>query len=389
MGLIDSLMGQTVSVIEWKDPSPDLLFWRWDGGNDEIKRASKLIINPGQSALFVYEGEVKAIHTQPGLFELRTANIPFWTTLTKIMQGFQSEHKANIFFIRTTELLNQKWGTKAPVKYEDPKYKFPVGLRANGNFSFRIINLSEFFHNIASVRHAYAVSEIRVAIVDRILTPLTDLFAESGFSYAEIDKNRVELSALLRQKLSDDFKTLGFELTDFRIENTDFDEDTKKRIDKISDKIADAHAIRALGDIDPTSMKNFAAVEQLSALKTAAGNPGSGANVVVGMGAGAAMGQMFGNPGAPVAPPPPATASTVACGSCQGAMEEKAKFCPNCGKPNPRQAVVICVSCKKNIQMGVKFCPECGSSQQSKCPDCLIEVASGTKFCPGCGKKLV
>ncbi|HMM61612.1 MAG TPA: SPFH domain-containing protein, partial [Candidatus Rifleibacterium sp.] len=63
---------QTRSVIEWKDADPDLLIWRWDGASDELKNASKLIINPGQAAIFVYEGQIRAIHDYPGMFELKT-----------------------------------------------------------------------------------------------------------------------------------------------------------------------------------------------------------------------------------------------------------------------------------------------------------------------------
>ena len=92
---------------------------------------------------------------------------------------------------------------------------------------------------------------------------------------------------------------LGFDLTDFRIENTDFDEDTRARIGKIADSIAQAAAIGALGGVDAQAMQNYASVQQLSALNTAAANEGGMAGMGVGMGAGFAMGQnMMGGFGA-------------------------------------------------------------------------------------------
>ena len=78
------------------------------------------------------------MHETEGMYELSTANIPFITTLTKFMQSFVSEHKVGIYYFWRTEFVNQKWGTPAPIKYADPIYKFPVGLRAFGNFSFKI-----------------------------------------------------------------------------------------------------------------------------------------------------------------------------------------------------------------------------------------------------------
>ncbi|RCK80980.1 MAG: hypothetical protein OZSIB_2357 [Candidatus Ozemobacter sibiricus] len=375
------------SVIEWKDPSPDVLIWRWDGGSDELKNASKLLINPGQAAIFVYQGQVQAIHDYPGLFDLRTANIPFWTTITKFMQGFASEHKANIYFVRLTEFLNQKWGTKAPIKYEDPKYKFPVGLRAFGNFSFKIVEPRKFFTEVTSTRHVFTVAEIRTIIVDRLMTPLTDLFAASGYSYAEIDRKRVELSEALRKRVADIFPPLGFELTDFRIENTDFDEDTKRRINKIADQMAEAQAVRALGDIDGASMNNYTRVEQLKAIQAAAQNPGGMAGMGIGLGAGLGMGQGMAQAFQPMSGAPSGGA-TVPCSGCRSPMDANARFCPNCGKPNTA-GKAACVKCQALITAGAKFCPECGAPQSAPaCPGCQKPLAAGARFCPECGYKL-
>lgn len=392
MGLFDTLKGQVRSVIEWKDPDGDILIWRWNGSNDELKNASKLIINPGQAAIFVYEGQIKAIHDYAGMFDLKTANIPFWTTITKIMQGFESEHKANIYFVKLTECMNQKWGTKAPIKYTDPVYKFPVGMRAFGNFSFHITDVRNFFTGIAGTADVYPVSQIKNIIVDRILLHITDLFAESGLSYAEIDSQRVELSTKLTEIVAPDFEKLGFEMTDFRIENTDFDEKTQERIDKISDSMADAQVMNALGGVNAQSMNNFATVEKLKAMNTAAGNEGmAGAGMGMGMGAGMGMGmgnmmgQTFQQPvqQAPAAP----AAATIPCSNCGKPMNENAKFCPECGTPNSK-GKVACVACKAMIGEGLKFCPECGKPQSATCPECKKPVKAGAKFCPECGFKL-
>ena len=390
MGFFDGVKNQLRSVIEWKDPGPDILIWRWDGSGDELKNCSKMLVNPGQAALFVYEGAVKAVHLQPGLFELATANIPFWTTITKFMQAFESEHKANIYFVRTTEFLDQKWGTKGPIKYEDPKYKFPVGLRAFGNFSFRIVNPESFFVNIAGTRNYFSIAEIRTAIVDRMLTPLTDLMAESGFSYIEIDKNRVELSDQLFAGLKEILTKLGFELTDFRIENTDFDDDTRARIGKIADKIAEAQAVSAMGQVDPNGMRNYAAIEQLAALRDAAKNEGGIAGLGVGIGAGVGLGQsmggLFSQPIQPQQQPQQVPQAGSTCVKCNALMAAGAKFCPDCGTAVPSQPV--CPACSKPVNVGARFCHECGKQLSTVCPTCAKPVAQDAKFCAECGAKM-
>ncbi|MBU1106269.1 MAG: SPFH domain-containing protein [Candidatus Riflebacteria bacterium] len=378
---------QMRSVIEWKDADPDLLIWKWNGTNDELKDASKLIINPGQAAIFVYEGQIKAIHDYPGLFELKTANLPFWTSISKIMQGFTSEHKANIYFIRISTFLNQKWGTKSPVKYTDPVYKFPVGMRAFGNFSFSITDVRKFFTEFSSNADVYPISAIRNVIVDRIMLPMTDVFATSGFSYADIDSKRMELSKKLAELVAPEFLPLGFEMSDFRIENTDFDEKTQERIDKISDKMADAHAINAMGNINTQGLNAYSTIERLNAMNTAAANPNGMAGMGVGMGAGMGLGAgmgMMGGMGMPQQAQP-AAAATINC-SCGAAMNQNAKFCPDCGKPNS-QGKVACIGCGAQIKEGAKFCPDCGKPQSASCPKCSASIPGGVKFCPECGEK--
>lgn len=271
---------QLRSVIQWDTPDPSLLFQRWSGNGDEIKNASKLIVGPGQGCIFVYEGRVQAAYTQEGLFEIKTANLPFLTTLRKLMQNFQSEHKVGFYFFRTTQMLNLKWGTESLIKYEDPTYKFPVGLRAFGNYSMRIVDGRTFFQQVVGGAAEYAVSAIRESLNARLVQPLTDFFAEAGYSYTQIDPNREEIASAIAAKLRFDFDQLGFRLEDFRIEGTSFDQDTMRRINRIADVHAEAQAANAAG-------VSFAQLQQLEALREAARNPGaagSGMAVAVGMG---------------------------------------------------------------------------------------------------------
>ncbi len=281
-----SVKNQLRSVIEWKNPSTEAIFEIWSSGLDEIKNASKLILNPGQGCVFVYEGKIQAVYVTPGIVELATANIPFWTTVTKFMQGFVSEHKVGIYFFRSNQLVDLNWGTTSPIKYEDPKYKFPVGLRAFGNFSVQINQAEWFIQNISGIKDLFTSTELRQIISSRILQPLTDSFAEMKYTYTEIDAHRNEIAATLLTNLKEDFLKLGFNLLDFRIEGTSFDDETMKRINRIADITAEAQAAQAAG-------LNYAQMQQLDAMKEAAKNPGGGAGLGMGAGIGFGFGQQM------------------------------------------------------------------------------------------------
>jgi membrane protease subunit (stomatin/prohibitin family) len=297
MAIFDGIRRQLRSVIEWRDPNPDALFYEWSDNGDEIKNASKLIVGPGQGCIFVYEGKVQGVIEEQCLVTLETDNIPFWTTIKNFMQFFESHHKVGIYFFRRTEILNQKWGTTASIKYDDPKYKFPVGLKAYGNYSYRISDGRDFFVNVVGSHGDFLVEDFRKVMSERIIHPLSDFLAESKFSYADIDANRIEIAKGVTAKLGVDFGKLGFVMTDFRIEGTNFDDETLTRINRIADVTAEAQAAQVAG-------VDYAKLQQLEAMREAARNEGGAAGAGVGLGAGIGLGQVMaqGLQNPPVAP---------------------------------------------------------------------------------------
>jgi membrane protease subunit (stomatin/prohibitin family) len=273
------IKNQMRSVIQWDNPAPDALVYRFMDRGDEIKNASKLIINPWQGVVMVYQGKIQDVMTESGTFDIATDNIPFITTLSKFMQAFESENKVGIYFFKTTIITDQKWGTKSPIKYIDPQYKFPIGMRAYGNFSFRISDFTHLFTNYIGTQDLVTLDSLRTVISDRIVAPLTDVFATAGFGYNDIDQNRLELSKKVQEATKDDFAPFGLELSDFRIENTDFDDDTQVRIRTIADTQAQSIAAQS-------AWVSYADMQKLGALRDAAKNEGGSAGVFMGIWAG-------------------------------------------------------------------------------------------------------
>ena len=54
MGLFSN---QFSNVVDWNETREGVLFYKWQ--NKEIKKGSKLIIRPGQDAIFLYNGVVE------------------------------------------------------------------------------------------------------------------------------------------------------------------------------------------------------------------------------------------------------------------------------------------------------------------------------------------
>jgi membrane protease subunit (stomatin/prohibitin family) len=288
MGIGNFFRNQLAEVIRWDDPSPNLLVWKYPSANDEIKNASKLLIGPGQGALLVYEGAVTDILEEPGIYDLETENHPFITTLLRLRTAFESEHKMLLFFYRKSENVAQGWGTAQPIKYLDPIYGFPVEVGANGSFSFKITDAGYLFTEVTGARDAYTVTEARQLLQSRFPQAIAAVLATAGVSYQNIDSQLPDLAALITAQLTPELRRLGFALTDFKLNGTQFDEGTKKRIDQVSDVLAESLAAGKGG-------LSYVEMEKLKALRDAARNEGGLAGAGLQLGAGMELGKTFNN----------------------------------------------------------------------------------------------
>ena len=286
MGLKSFFRKQLSTVIEWTNQDANILFCKIPTPTDEIKNASKLIVAPGQGCILVYEGKIQDLITEQGVYLLESDNHPFITTLLKLRQNFESEHKMSIYFFRQAELINQGWGTATPVKYVDKIYNFPVELGAYGNYSFKIDQPQAMFENIIGSKDIFTANEMKEIVNARIAPELTSYLSNASYSYREIDKHLSDISKEMQSSLNTIFVGLGLSITDFRIEATSFDEETKSRIDKIADLTAEALSATEVG-------LDYVQLEKLRALRDAAKNEGGLAGAGLQLGVGMELGKAF------------------------------------------------------------------------------------------------
>jgi len=281
---------QMLSNIQWTTQSPDTLVWKFPDADQVLQKGSTVIVGPGQAMLFVNDGKPAGAVIVPGSYDLSTNSFPFFSSILAVFRGMDTKHKAKIFFVNLNEIPNVKWGTKSPIQYSDPIYKFPVGLRAFGNYSFKITDVDKFFTEFVGDRDQLTLSEFQDNLTDRIIQPITDSLATASFAFTEIAAQRDELSKSISEKIVGDFVPFGFTMKDFRIENTDFDEETQKRVGSVSDQQAIAAQANALAGVDEAGYARVVELQKMAAMKEAAANPGGIAGMGVGMGVGVGMG---------------------------------------------------------------------------------------------------
>lgn len=121
MAFGDFVKSQFLDVIEFVDESQGkLLVSKFERkyvtesgiGKDEIRQGSQVIVRNGQAAVFVSQGVISDI-LLPGRYTLDTKNLPLLSEIDAIPTLMNSPIKSDLYFVNTTQFLNNKWGTKS------------------------------------------------------------------------------------------------------------------------------------------------------------------------------------------------------------------------------------------------------------------------------------
>ena len=236
-------------------------------------------------------------------------------------------------------ILGNKYGTPNPIPYlvVDPNInlRLTIGLRANGEYSYRMVNPASFYANVCgNVEEQYTRDKIDSQLKSEIITVLGPSLAKlgTGLEYHEISFHTEKLAEILNEALSTKWREgRGLEIVNFGITCSASPEDDKK--------IKELQATAVMRD--PTMAAAALVGAQSDAMRAAAANQGGAMQGFLGLGmatqAGGMnpqalfqMGQQNPQP-APQATPTPASGTAWAC-SC-GHTGNTGKFCAECGKP--------------------------------------------------------
>jgi membrane protease subunit (stomatin/prohibitin family) len=379
MGILDAIRTQFIEVIEWLDDSGNTMLYRFPVHDQEIKNGARLTVRESQTAVFVFQGQIADVFP-PGLYTIDGGNTPVLTKLGAWKHGFTSPFKAEVYFVNTKQFTDLKWGTPNPVMMRDTDFGM-VRLRAFGIYSIRVAEPRAFLKEIAGTNARFETEDIEGQLRRTLVSGFSDAVAESKIAALDLAAHYDELGGVLRNKLDQEFKSFGLELTKFVIENISLPPEVEAAMDKRT-------SMGVIGDVG-----RYAQFQAADAMRDAAQNPSGGAGLGAGLGAGFAVGNvMAGALSNATNQPGSGTGSvaTIKCPKCGAATPSASKFCNECGaKTDVAAPAVLCVKCGATLHPGAKFCSECGSSQEKeKCSKCQAELAPGAKFCKECGTKV-
>ncbi|MBU8685406.1 SPFH domain-containing protein [Bacillus haynesii] len=315
---------QFANVVEWDEFRDDMIFYKWN--NREIKKGSRLIIRPGQDAVFLNNGKIEGIFQDEGDYDIESEIIPFLSTLKGFKFGFNSGMRAEVLFVNTKE-FTVKWGTKNAINI--PAAGLPGGMpiRANGTFNFKVNDYVALIDKIAGVKDHYVVEDIKIRITSILDQLLMKWITKEGKDMFNLQANAFDIAKGIKEDLDMEIISDGITITGFNIMSFNY----PKEIQDMITKNASHGMVGDLNRYQQISMTDGMA----SGKMTGGGAASDMAGMMMGMNvANQMMNQMNQNQQAQTQTPPStpqAAAKPNFCPNC-GTKTGEANFCPNCGQ---------------------------------------------------------
>lgn len=313
---------QFANVIEWEEFRDDMIFWKWS--NREIKKGSRLIIRPGQDAIFLYNGRIEGIFKDEGDYNIESEIIPFLSTLKGFKFGFNSGMRVEVLFVNTKE-FTVKWGTKNAINIPTPGMPGGMPVRANGTFNFKVNDYVALIDKVAGIKERYLVDDVKIRITAILDQLLMKWISKEGKNMFNLQANAYEIAKGIKEDLDMEVLSDGFTITGFNIMSFSYPKEIQEMINKNA-------SFGMVGDME--RYKNISIIEGMSSGKMGGGSvAGDMAGMMMGMNIAKEMMKDMDNSNESKAP-----------ASGPASAGKRPNFCPNCGEKNT----------------GSNFCPNCG-----------------------------
>lgn len=358
MGLIKAAVSAVGSTLadQWKeyirceDLGQDILMKKVTTKNGVISKDSAIQVSPGQTAIILQNGKVLDATAEEGIYTFDESTTPsffagqfgavfkdMWTRFT--FNGATGKEQV-VFYLNTKDIINNNYGTPAPVPYQDWSHPVPnqmtgevtplrVSVKCFGKYTFKINDPAIFMSKIAGTADEYRKEELVEQMRAEVVGAFQNVLNELGNSahkvpVLELPSSTDEIKKMMEEKVFDQpIRDRGLSIVGFVVESVTLDDESNKKIDNYE---LSSNSYMQQGSLVGSYGQ---------AVQDAAKNEGGAMNGFMGVGMmNMASGNMFG-----------AAVSNATQPQQQAGIQGGANFCPNCGKP----------------VNGENFCPNCGN----------------------------
>ena len=236
MGLIKAVTGSVIGTIldTWKDYfvcdslDNDTLMVRgtkkgYGGSNDVITNGSGIVVNEGQCALVIEEGNILEVAAEPGSYTFDSSLSPsifdggleglknsFKEAVERFTFGGEANKSQRVYYVNTKEIMDNRFGTPTPIPFrvvfdKATGSEVEIAVRCNGEFTFRIVDPVIFYQRVAGNKAARFEKEDLISIMKSemldALNPTFGKLSDLGIRYSELPVHTTEIKEALREGL--------------------------------------------------------------------------------------------------------------------------------------------------------------------------------------------
>lgn len=273
----------------------DSSFLIWRQPEEDFNTHSKLIVMPGETAVFVDGGNVVQTFEE-GTYELSTNNYPFIGRLKNCITGGISTFNCVIYFFRKADSGEIKWGTSDPIQVRDKVYGIRTSVQARGSYKVRIENPVLFLeklvgNNIRYQEQSDLMGYFKNEMLTKIKSCINKFLLEYEHELIGLEAYLSEISGDIEKQINEMFVPYGLSCVNFSVmalavdtaKYDDIDEAQIANVKKVKQGIGQNTYMNTLGN-------NWDKMQSASIMRSFAQNEGGGSITSMGAGLGVAMG---------------------------------------------------------------------------------------------------
>ena len=401
MGLIKAAKEAASSTLhdQWKeailceDMTNDILMVKKTTPTGVITNKSTIIVGPGQCAIIYDNGRVIDATAEEGFYTFDTSSSPsffagqFGAVFKEMWQRFTygggTAKEQAVFFFNIKEIMNNKFGTPAPIPFQDWAHPIPnqmtntltplrVKIKCFGTYTFRMIDPAVFMNRLAGTASVYRTSQVVEQIKSEVIAVFQNVTNELGTEKykvpaLEMPSQTDEIRTMMDEKVFDEkIRERGLKIESFVVESVTLDEESEKKIDDYElssnaymqqGKMVSAYsdAVKSAAANDKGAMNGFMGIGMMNMSTGNAVN-----NMVGGAFTNTENSRIDLSNQAQTSDEPLTKAEEWTCKKC--GAKNTGNFCEECGEKKPKK--YKCDKCgwepKQDLDVPPKFCGNCG-----------------------------
>ena len=266
MGLIKAAVGAVGSTMhdQWKEAircenmPNDVLMVKKTTHNGVISNKSTIIVAPGQCAIIYDNGRVIDATAEEGVYTFDESSTPsffagqFGAVFKEMWQRFTyngaSAKQQAVFFFNLKEIIDNKFGTPAPIPFQDWSHPIPnqmtntitplrVEIKCFGKYTFKIVDPALFMNTLAGTADVYRKDELVEQLRTEVMAVFQNVANELGTEkykvpVLEMPSQTDEIREMMDEKVFDaKIRERGIEIVCFAVESVTLTDESAKKID--------------------------------------------------------------------------------------------------------------------------------------------------------------